>query len=88
MSGAKEPVSVSALIAAPRADVWRELEQIEHHATWMLDAVAIRFLSEQRRGVGTTFECDTRWVHSDSPTAWRSRSGTADTQCRFVTAAQ
>jgi len=40
--------------------VWSELERIENHVHWMRDAVAIRFLGDRRRGVGTTFECDTR----------------------------
>jgi hypothetical protein len=40
--------------------VWDELERIEDHVTWMRDATAIRFVGDRRRGVGTTFECDTR----------------------------
>jgi hypothetical protein len=68
MSKAKGTVRVSSLIGAPSVDVWRELEQIEQHATWTLDAIAIRFLSEQCRGVGTAFECDTKVVHFDLPT--------------------
>ena len=31
-----------------------------HHVSWMRDAVSIVFLTVQRRGVGTTFECLTR----------------------------
>lgn len=52
-------VRVSTVIAAPPAAVWSELERIEDHVAWMGDAVAIRFVGDQRRGVGTTFECDT-----------------------------
>jgi hypothetical protein len=44
-----------------RAQVWNELAALEHHAEWMLDATAIRFEDEQRQGVGTRFECDTRF---------------------------
>jgi hypothetical protein len=36
------------------------VEPIERHVEWMHDAVAIRFSGEQRRGVGTTFACDTK----------------------------
>jgi uncharacterized protein YndB with AHSA1/START domain len=41
--------------------VWSELTRLEDHAEWMLDATAIRFEGEQRRGIGTRFECDTRF---------------------------
>ena len=40
--------------------MWAVVEPIERHVDWMHDAVAIRFDSEQRRGVGTTFDCDTK----------------------------
>ena len=32
---------------------------ISSHVDWMLDAAEIRFVTERRRGIGTTFECDT-----------------------------
>jgi hypothetical protein len=41
-------------------DVWASLEDIERHVEWMADAVAITFITEQRRGVGTRFVCDTK----------------------------
>ena len=44
----------------PRSAVWAELERIEAHVEWMRDATAIRFVGDRRRGVGTTFECDTK----------------------------
>jgi len=47
-------------IAAPPDEVWAAIEPIEHHVEWMHDAVAIRFVGEQRRGVGTQFVCDTK----------------------------
>ncbi len=40
--------------------LWAELERIENHVEWMRDAIAIRFVGDLRRGVGTTFECDTK----------------------------
>ncbi len=33
---------------------------IERHVDWMHDAVAIRFVGSQTRGVGTEFLCDTK----------------------------
>jgi uncharacterized protein YndB with AHSA1/START domain len=53
-------IAVSTEISAPPAEVWRVVEPIEHHVDWMHDAVAIRFETDQTRGVGTTFVCDTR----------------------------
>ncbi len=52
-------ISVSEEINATPAAVWRVIEPIEHHVDWMTDARAIRFESEQRRGTGTRFVCDT-----------------------------
>lgn len=53
-------IRVSVEIARPPAEVWAVVEPIERHVDWMADAVAIRFTSEQTRGVGTAFECDTK----------------------------
>jgi hypothetical protein len=47
-------------MAAPPEAVWAAIEDIQSHVGWMEDAVAIRFTSATRTGVGTTFECDTR----------------------------
>jgi hypothetical protein len=47
-------------MAAAPEQVWRAIEDIESQTRWMEDAVAIRFTSPQRSGVGATFECDTR----------------------------
>jgi hypothetical protein len=52
-------VRVSTAVLAQRAQVWMELAQIENHVEWMLDAKAIRFLSDQHAGMGARFECDT-----------------------------
>ena len=46
---------------APVADAWAYLEQVERHVEWMADAVAIAFDSDQRRGVGTSFICETKF---------------------------
>ena len=47
------------IVATPNA-VWDSIEDIESHTRWMQDAVRIWFTSEQRTGVGATFECLTR----------------------------
>ena len=52
-------VAVEVVINAPVDFVWDDVEDISTHVSWMQDAAEIRFLSEQRRGVGTRFECDT-----------------------------
>jgi len=53
-------VHVAVEIDAELSRVWAALERIEDHVQWMADAVAIRFDTEQRRGTGTTFVCDTK----------------------------
>lgn len=53
-------IAVSIEINVDPARVWQEVEPIENHVDWMHDAVAIRFQSDQMRGVGTTFLCDTK----------------------------
>jgi uncharacterized protein YndB with AHSA1/START domain len=53
-------VRVSTVLDAPPEAVWADVEDIATHHGWMADAVAIRFLGDQRRGVGTRFECDTK----------------------------
>jgi hypothetical protein len=54
-------VEVAIDIDAPVPEVWRVLEPIEQHVEWMVDAVAIRFETDQVRGVGTRFVCDTKF---------------------------
>lgn len=51
---------MSTTIDAPPQVVWPHLAALDTHVEWMADADAIRFTSAQRRGVGTSFECDTR----------------------------
>ena len=53
-------ITVSIELPATPARVWEVVEPIEEHTKWMADAVAIRFLNDQRRGVGTKFLCDTK----------------------------
>jgi hypothetical protein len=53
-------IAVSIDIDADVARVWQIVEPIENHVQWMHDAVAIRFQTEQTRGVGTSFLCDTK----------------------------
>ena len=51
---------MSTTIDAPPKAVWAAIEDISTHVDWMNDAVAIRFTSRRRDGVGATFECDTK----------------------------
>lgn len=53
-------IVVSIEIDATPARVWEVVEPIERHVDWMHDAVAIRFTTEQTRGTGTEFLCDTK----------------------------
>ena len=54
------PINVGIDISAPPEVVWAYVKDISTHPEWMRDAVAIRFTSPTKSGVGTTFECDTR----------------------------
>ena len=53
-------IRVSTVIDAPRARVWEDVRDLASHVQWMEDAVAIRFRTAKRGGVGTSFDCDTR----------------------------
>ena len=53
-------IRVSVDIDAPVQTVWDVVESVERHVDWMADAVAIRFVGTQTRGVGTEFFCDTK----------------------------
>jgi hypothetical protein len=53
-------IRVSIELNATPAEVWEIVEPVERHVDWMADAVAIHFQTEQTRGVGTTFLCDTK----------------------------
>ena len=51
---------MSTTIDALPAEVWADVRDLGSHVEWMADAEAIRFTSEARSGVGTTFDCDTK----------------------------
>jgi hypothetical protein len=53
-------IRVAIELNATPAEVWDIVEPVERHVDWMADAVAIHFQTEQTRGVGTTFLCDTK----------------------------
>jgi hypothetical protein len=53
-------VALCETIGVSPDTVWAAMEDIETHTEWMADAVAITFRTDQRRGVGTEFECLTR----------------------------
>ena len=53
-------IRVSIDIDAPPAIVWMTVETIEDHVDWMADAEAIRFTTDEHRGVGTAFDCETK----------------------------
>ncbi len=53
-------IRVTTILDAPPDRVWADVEDIASHVEWMADASAIRFASDQRAGVGTRFECDTK----------------------------
>jgi hypothetical protein len=44
---------------SPR-EVWADIEDVGSHVEWMADAESITFVTEQRAGVGTAFDCTTR----------------------------
>ncbi|HEX7165745.1 MAG TPA: SRPBCC family protein [Acidimicrobiales bacterium] len=83
-------------IDAPPARVWAAVRDIASHPRWMHDAVAIRFVTPQREGVGTTFDCDTkvgpfRLVDRMEVVEWKPRramgithAGTVSGRGRFV----
>ena len=53
-------IRVATEIDATPERVWEVVEPVERHVDWMHDAVAIRFTTDQTRGTGTTFLCDTK----------------------------
>jgi hypothetical protein len=53
-------ITVGIDIDASPERVWEVVEPVEDHVEWMHDAVAIRFQTDQTRGVGTQFLCDTK----------------------------
>ena len=53
-------IRVSTVIDAPPRAVWASIKDIRSHVEWMEDAVAIRFTSPRRSGVGASFDCHTK----------------------------
>jgi hypothetical protein len=53
-------IRVAIDINASTQRVWEVVEPIERHVDWMADALAIRFKTDQTRGTGTEFYCDTK----------------------------
>ena len=53
-------IYLSVVIDAAPDAVWSTVEQLERHVDWMADADAIRFETDQHRGVGTRLLVDTR----------------------------
>lgn len=53
-------ITVETELSAGTAEVWEDVCDIASHVEWMHDAHAITFMSDQRRGVGTTFDCLTK----------------------------
>jgi hypothetical protein len=54
-------IRVGVTIDATPSQVWDDIENIPSHVEWMQDAVAIRMTGRRRTGMGTRFECDTRF---------------------------
>jgi hypothetical protein len=53
-------INVAIELDATPDVVWGIVEPVERHVDWMADAVAIHFETDQTRGVGTRFLCDTK----------------------------
>jgi uncharacterized protein YndB with AHSA1/START domain len=53
-------IRVRRVLKADVPLVWDALTDIASHVEWMADARGIRFVSPQREGVGTAFDCDTQ----------------------------
>jgi hypothetical protein len=53
-------IGLSIVIGAPVATVWARVSDLASQTDWMLDAVAIRFVSAATSGRGTVMDCDTK----------------------------
>ena len=53
-------IRISQVINRTPSEVWNEMRHIERHVIWMHDAVEIRFTSDSREGIGTSFICLTK----------------------------
>ncbi|MBM3661192.1 MAG: SRPBCC family protein [Actinobacteria bacterium] len=50
-------ITIETEIPATPDQVWSAVEDLSTHTEWMADAEAITFVTEQRAGVGTEFDC-------------------------------
>lgn len=53
-------VRVSRIIDASPGVVWTAVSDLARHAAWQVDVRSITITSSTSRGVGTTYDCDTR----------------------------
>jgi hypothetical protein len=53
-------IRVGVSIDAPPRRIWEDVQDIASHVAWMEDAVAIRFTSDRRSGIGAAFDCETK----------------------------
>jgi uncharacterized protein YndB with AHSA1/START domain len=53
-------INVETHIPATRSQVWDCVSDISSHTEWMMDAERIDFVTDQRVGVGTAFDCFTK----------------------------
>ena len=53
-------IHLCTTIGATVERVWWTVEDISTHTEWMADAESITFVSDQRSGIGTEFDCLTR----------------------------
>lgn len=54
------PIDLTITFDAPPDRVWAELADLGSHPEWMSDAATVRFIGEQRTGVGTRIVAATR----------------------------
>ena len=50
-------IAIETEIPAPPDQVWAAIEDLTTHTEWMADAESITFVTDQRAGVGTEFDC-------------------------------
>jgi Polyketide cyclase / dehydrase and lipid transport len=53
-------IRVTVFIDTPPAAVWEEVRHVDRHVEWMADAAELRFVGEERDGVGARFDVVTR----------------------------
>ena len=77
-------VTVEEHFELDRARLWDALADLESHREWMTDVRKLRFLTEQRSGLGTRYEITVgplrvrdhiEVIAWDRPACWRSPTG-------------